>query len=84
MREVCGAFCGVVTVLGLVYADPSDPLDKSRIYALVQEAAQLYRERNGGGSIVCRELLARAGAQTTDGTQAEDAATMRSILEEKI
>lgn len=71
MREVCGAFCGVVTVLGLVYADPSDPLDKSRIYALVQEAAQLYRERNGGGSIVCRELLARAGTQTTDGTQAE-------------
>ena len=47
MREVCGAFCGVVTVLSLVYADPADPADKSRMYALVQEAARLYRARNG-------------------------------------
>ena len=50
MREVCGAFCGVVTVLSLVYADPADPQDKSRMYALVQEAARLYRARNGGGT----------------------------------
>lgn len=57
MREVCGAFCGVVTVLSLVYADPADPQDKSRMYALVQEAARLYRARNGGDSIICRELL---------------------------
>ena len=62
MREVCGAFCGVVTVLSLVYADPADPQDKSRMYALVQEAARLYRARNGGDSIICRELLAKAGA----------------------
>ena len=61
MREVCGAFCGVVTVLSLVYADPADPQDKSRMYALVQEAARLYRARNGGGSIICRELLAKGG-----------------------
>lgn len=71
MREVCGAFCGVVTVLSLVYADPADPQDKSRIYALVQEAAQLYRTRNGG-SIICRELLAKAGAAPTAGAAAED------------
>lgn len=71
MREVCGAFCGVVTVLSLVYADPSDPQDKSRMYALVQEAAQIYRERNGGGSIICRELLAKAGASATAGAAAE-------------
>lgn len=58
MREVCGAFCGVVTVLSMVYADPTDPKDKSRMYALVQEAAEQYRSRNGG-SIICRELLAR-------------------------
>ena len=72
MREVCGAFCGVVTVLSLVYADPADPQDKSRIYALVQEAAELYRTRNGGGSIICRELLAKAGAVPTAGAAAED------------
>lgn len=40
MREVCGAFCGVVTVLSMVYADPADPKDKSRMYALVQQAAE--------------------------------------------
>ena len=38
MREVCRAFCGVVTVLSMVYADPTDPKDKSRMYALVQQA----------------------------------------------
>ena len=52
MREVCGAFCGVVTVLSMVYADPADPKDKSRMYALVQQAAEQYRSRNGGGSII--------------------------------
>ena len=71
MREVCGAFCGVVTVLSMVYADPADPKDKSRMYALVQEAAEQYRSRNGG-SIICRELLAKAGAAPTGGTAAED------------
>ena len=45
MREVCGAFCGVVTVLSMVYADPADPKDKSRMYALVQQAAEQYRSR---------------------------------------
>ena len=71
MREVCGAFCGVVTVLSMVYADPTDPKDKSRVYALVQEAAEQYRSRNGG-SIICRELLAKAGAAPTGGPAAED------------
>lgn len=72
MREVCGAFCGVVTVLSMVYADPADPKDKSRMYALVQETAEQYRTRNGGGSIICRELLAKAGAAPAGGTAAEE------------
>ena len=71
MREVCGAFCGVVTVLSMVYADPTDPKDKSRMYALVQQAAEQYRSRNGG-SIICRELLAKAGAVPAGGTAAEE------------
>ncbi len=71
MREVCGAFCGVVTVLSMVYADPADPKDKSRMYALVQQAAEQYRNRNGG-SIICRELLAKAGAAPAGGTAAEE------------
>ena len=71
MREVCGAFCGVVTVLSMVYADPADHKDKSRMYALVQQAAEQYRARNGG-SIICRELLAKAGAAPAGGTAAEE------------
>lgn len=71
MREVCGAFCGVVTVLSMVYADPADPKDKSRMYALVQQAVEQYRARNGG-SIICRELLAKAGAAPAGGTAAEE------------
>ena len=71
MREVCGAFCGVVTVLSMVYADPADPKDKSRMYALVQQAAEQYRTRNGG-SIICRELLAKAGVAPAGGTAAEE------------
>jgi len=71
MREVCGAFCGVVTVLSMVYADPADPKDKSRMYALVQQAAEQYRSRNGG-SIICRELLAKAGVAPAGGTAAEE------------
>ena len=72
MREVCGAFCGVVTVLSMVYADPADPKDKSRMYALVQQTAEQYRARNGGSSIICRELLAKAGAAPAGGTAAEE------------
>ena len=70
MREVCGAFCGVVTVLSMVYADPADPKDKSRMYALVQEAAEQYRSRNGGGSIICRELLGLARPEGTPQAEA--------------
>ena len=69
MREVCGAFCGVVTVLSMVYADPTDPKDKSRMYALVQLAEEFRREN---GSIICRELLAKAGAAPAGGTAAEE------------
>ena len=70
MREVCGAFCGVVTVLSMVYADPTDPKDKSRMYALVQQAAAQYRTRNGGGSIICRELLGLARPEGTPQAEA--------------
>lgn len=59
MREVCGAFCGVVTVLSLVYANPADPQDKSRMYALVQEAAGCTVPATAGQHYR-RELLAKA------------------------
>ena len=59
MREVCGAFCGVVTVLSLVYADPADPQDKSRMYALVQEAAR-HEGRGPHGGVLPQAALPRA------------------------
>lgn len=69
MREVCGAFCGVTLVISLKYADPADPQDKSRIYAIVQQLAGQYKARSGRGTYLCRELLEGAGA--TGGAQAE-------------
>ena len=70
MREVCGAFCGVVTVNKPGVCRPGR-LQDNPVYALVQGAAQMYRQRNGGDSIICRELLAKAGVQPTQGTQAQ-------------
>ncbi len=71
MREVCGAFCGGGHGAEPGLRRPGGPQDKSRMYALVQEAARLYRARNGGDSIICRELLAKAGAAPSGGTKAE-------------
>ena len=58
MREVCGAVSGMLMVLGTLYGY-DDPGEKDRAkkahYALVQELAGAFRERNG--SIICREIL---------------------------
>lgn len=64
LREVCGTVSGAALVLGIVrgYSDPKDFDAKKRHYALVQEFARRFRERNG--SIVCRELLSGLGATT--------------------
>ena len=43
-------------VLGALYGN-TDPAGKTATYARVQELAARYKARNGGGSIVCRELL---------------------------
>ena len=38
----------------------------------MQQAEEQYRPRNGGGSIICRELLAKAGVAPAGGTAAEE------------
>ena len=65
LREVCGTVSGAALVLGLVrgYSDPKDYEAKKAHYALVQEFARRFSERNG--SIVCRELL--KGVQAAEG-----------------
>lgn len=71
MREVCGAFTGITLVLGALYGN-TDPAGKTATYARVQELAARYKARNGGGSIVCRELL---GLKQAEGSPVASART---------
>ena len=57
MREVCGGFSGCTVMAGFIRPAVSPGMDERKAnYALVQEMAAEFRERNGG-SIVCAELL---------------------------
>ena len=57
MRQTCGAACGMFLLAGLesgaVHAD--DRQGKATNYALVQELAGKFKERNG--SLICAQLL---------------------------
>ena len=57
LREVCGAVSGCFMVLGAVLGsdDPTDHDAKMKHYAIIQEAAAMFKEENG--SYICRELL---------------------------
>ena len=57
MGEVCGAVTGAFMVIGLKYGRTrvDDAQAKLKTYALVQEFARRFKERNG--TILCRELL---------------------------
>ncbi len=74
MREVCGAFNGLTAVIGIAYADPTDPEDKSRIYAIIQELAAEFKAQNGQDALLCKELLglekAEGSAQASARTEA--------------
>ncbi len=57
LREVCGSFSACTMMAGFLSpAGASDMAARTANYALVQELATAFRERNGG-SIVCGELL---------------------------
>ena len=57
MREVCGSFSGCTILAGFISPAATPGLEaRTANYALVQEMAAAFRERNGG-SIVCAELL---------------------------
>ncbi|MCL2484725.1 MAG: C-GCAxxG-C-C family protein [Endomicrobia bacterium] len=57
LREVCGAVSAMFKVIGLKYgySDPKNHEHKKKLYSLIQEAAQKFKDENG--SIVCAELL---------------------------
>ena len=64
LREVCGGFSGITLVLGVLYGS-ADPAKKTALYTDVQALAAEYKARNGGNSIICRELL---GLQKAEGS----------------
>lgn len=66
LREVCGAFSGILMVAGCLYgySDVSEPSLKNQHYRLVQELAARFKERTG--SLICREHLGLAGASAPD------------------
>ncbi len=70
MREVCGAFGGLTAVIGLAYANPADPADKSNIYAIVQGMAVAFKAQSNGNSIICKELLGLVKAEGVAQAQA--------------
>lgn len=57
MRETCGAACGLFLLAGLETGatDGTDRVGKAANYALVQELAAEFKQRNG--SLNCGELL---------------------------
>lgn len=57
LREVCGAVTGVFMVAGMLFGfdSPDDDVAKKEHYALIQEIAKRFKERNN--TIICRELV---------------------------
>ena len=72
MREVCGAVSGMTLAASALrgYNDPKAGPEKTDTYAMIQELAGRFRAENG--SIICRELLAKAGVAPAGGTAAEE------------
>ena len=57
MRETCGAACGLFLLAGLETGatQGSDQAGKASNYALVQELAEIFKQRNG--ALKCADLL---------------------------
>jgi C_GCAxxG_C_C family probable redox protein len=57
MGDTCGAVSGGLMAIGLKYGKfrEDDEAAKEKTYALAQELARRFQERNG--TVVCRELL---------------------------
>ena len=56
MREVCGAFSGMMLVVGQVFGyGELQSQEKDELYPRVQELGERFRQRCG--SLICREIL---------------------------
>lgn len=66
LRQTCGGVSGAAMTAGLLFPD----MPKSEMYALVQEIAGRFTERNG--SYNCGELLRGAGVKADASPNAEE------------
>ncbi len=66
MREVCGACSGMFMVAGMLYGttDKDGEEEKAAHYALIQEMARRFKEKNNG-TVICRELLGNLKAASS-------------------
>lgn len=66
LREVCGAVSGMFMVAGYLYGttDKDGEAEKAAHYALIQDMAQRFKEKNNG-TIICRELLGNLKAASS-------------------
>lgn len=67
MREVCGTVSGMFMAAGMIFYGNEENA-KSNQYALVQELARRFKEKNG--SIICRELLSGVRADSSPVAEA--------------
>lgn len=65
LRQTCGSVTGAALLVGLLFPD----YGKSEAYAVVQEIARRFQQKNG--SYICAELLSGAGLKTDASPQAE-------------
>lgn len=72
LREVCGSVSAMFMIAGFISpaADPSVKTDRTANYALVQEVAGKFREKNG--SIVCKELLGKPATLKQESPEPSD------------
>lgn len=72
MREVCGAFSGMLLVAGLETGatEGKDVDGKKANYDLVQRLGNIFKEKNG--SLYCRELLGLVPMGSTGMNQAHN------------
>jgi len=70
MREVCGAFSGMMLVVGHIFGyDTIGSAEQGELYPRVQQLGERFRQRFG--TLICRELLkgkAQVGGIASDRT----------------
>lgn len=70
VREVCGAFSGLVLVYNHIYGytNAADSQEKSRVYGDIQVLADSFKTKTG--NLICREIL-KGGIDISDMSEEE-------------